>query len=73
MLSLSNSQQVALWNIGVPAATQAGGEGWGLVRAVEVALLEWAGVQLGLLGAWVGRLLAGEDWRPVTQPQGCSR
>ena len=48
-------------------------ETWAVMPAVQPVLYEWTAVQLGLLGSWVTRLLSGEDWRPVTQPHGCSR
>ena len=48
-------------------------QGWGVMAAVEPVLYEWASVQLGLLGSWLGRLLPAETWAPITQPQGCSR
>lgn len=70
-LNSINFETTAADNQGV--LLQAGGQGWGMMAAVEPVLYEWAAVQLGLLGSWLGRLLPAETWAPITQPQGCSR
>lgn len=48
-------------------------EPWGVTQHLQPVLYQWAAGQLGLLQAWTQRLMAAEDWKPVTQPRGCSR
>ncbi|EIE26922.1 DUF810-domain-containing protein [Coccomyxa subellipsoidea C-169] len=48
-------------------------EPWGVAQHLQPVLYSWAAGQLGLLQSWTQRLMAAEEWRPVTQPRGCSR
>lgn len=48
-------------------------EPWGVAQHLQPVLYTWASGQLGLLQSWTQRLMASEDWKPVTQPRGCAR
>ena len=48
-------------------------EPWGVAQHLQPVLYSWAAGQLGLLQSWTQRLMAAEEWRPVTQPRSCSR
>jgi hypothetical protein len=48
-------------------------EPWGVAQHLQPVLYTWAAGQLGLLQSWTQRLMAAEEWKPVTQPRGCSR
>lgn len=48
-------------------------EPWGVMARLTPALFHWGSGQLTLLQSWTQRLLAGKDWKPVTQPHGCAR
>lgn len=48
-------------------------EPWGVTQHLQPVLYQWAAGQRGLLQAWTQRLMAAEDWKPVTHPRGCSR
>lgn len=48
-------------------------EPWGVMARLTPALFQWGQGQLSLLQSWTQRLLAAEEWKPVTQPIGCAR
>lgn len=56
-----------------PRLPSSAGAPWCVRERIEPLLQGWVAHQLGLLRSWAQRILASEDWRPVTAPRGCSR
>jgi hypothetical protein len=48
-------------------------EPWGIMGRLTPALFQWGSSQLSLLQSWTHRLLAAEEWKPITQQRGCAR